>query len=308
MTAVGEGLAANLASEASKGLFLIAKHHIGYCIHFRKHVENFHTELKKLESARNDALGREERARDNNQVITEFTRDWLSKAKDLIDDAQELKAKTEEHSKCCPNCIRRYDFGKKAVKMTTELNKHITDFKSDNFSLPAPPLGIEFYAPKIYTDLQSRREVRDQIWEALKDDQKLRVGVYGMGGSGKTTLVKELGYKAEKEKLFEEVVFVVVSNPPNVRTIQENIASQLGLKFIYNQESDRARELWSRLTRGEKILVILDDVWEKLDDNVIGIPSEDSHKGCRLLITTRMVNATKEVGVIDLNFHNQSKY
>ncbi|KAI4308411.1 hypothetical protein L6164_031490 [Bauhinia variegata] len=294
MTSILEGVATNATSEASKGIFSFAKRHADYCIHFKKYVEDFQIELEKLEATLIDAQNREKRARDNNEEITNIGKDWLDKAKHLIDVAGELQKKTEDKSNCvigwCPNCIRRYGLGKKASEMTPTLKKHIADFRSDSFSWPAPRLGMEFYAPKDFVDLDSRKKAYNQIWEALHDDQKLRVGVYAMGGSGKTTLVKKLGYKAEEEKLFEKVVFVVVSNSPDVRRIQENIASQLGLKFENNQESDRARELWSRLTKGEKILIILDDVWEALHFEHIGIPFEDKHKGCKILLTTRKID------------------
>ncbi|KAI4315997.1 hypothetical protein L6164_024017 [Bauhinia variegata] len=146
MTTVGEGLAANLATEASKCLFILAKHHVGYCFHFKKHVTDFQTELENLESTRDDALESEIRARENNEEITDVSKNWLGKAKDLIDAAEKLKAKTEEQSKCvirwCPNYIHQNCLGKQ---------------------------------------LESRKVVYDQLWKALQDDQKLRVGVYPMG-------------------------------------------------------------------------------------------------------------------------------
>jgi len=40
--------------------------------------------------------------------------------------------------------------------------------------------------------------------EALKDGKKYHmIGFHGMGGSGKTTLVKEVGKKAEELQLFD---------------------------------------------------------------------------------------------------------
>ncbi|KAI4308493.1 hypothetical protein L6164_031563 [Bauhinia variegata] len=293
MTAVGEGFAASLASEASKGLFLLAKRHAGYCFHFKRYVEEFQTKLKNLESTENDALERERSAKENNEEITDVAKNWLGKAKDLIDAAEELKKKIEKPSMCaigwCPNCIRRHGLGKKAAEIILELNKHNIDFKSDHFSRPAPPLGMEFHAHINFIDLESRKVAYDELWMALQDEEKMRIGVYAMGGSGKTTLVKELGYKAEKEKLFHKVAFVIVSNTLDVRRIQENIASQLGLTFRFSQESDRAKELWSRMTNGDKILIIFDDVWEKLDFKYIGIPFDEKHKSCKVLFTTRSV-------------------
>ena len=50
---------------------------------------------------------------------------------------------------------------------------------------------------------------------------------------------------------------------------------------------ERAQRLCMRLMKEKSILMILDDVWEKLDFGHIGIPSSKHHKGCKILITTR---------------------
>ncbi|PPD91115.1 hypothetical protein GOBAR_DD11937 [Gossypium barbadense] len=40
----------------------------------------------------------------------------------------------------------------------------------------------------------------------------------------------------------------------------------------------------------KRILVVLDDIWEKLDIEEVGIPLGDEHKGCKLLLTSRELN------------------
>jgi putative protein kinase ArgK-like GTPase of G3E family len=37
------------------------------------------------------------------------------------------------------------------------------------------------------------------------------IGLYGMGGVGKTTLVKEVGRRAKESKLFDEVLMATLS-------------------------------------------------------------------------------------------------
>ncbi|KAH7854931.1 hypothetical protein Vadar_019276 [Vaccinium darrowii] len=49
----------------------------------------------------------------------------------------------------------------------------------------------------------------------------------------------------------------------------------------------RAIQLWNKLTNGEKYLIILDDIWEKLDVMAIGIPITDVNKKCKVLLTSR---------------------
>ncbi|KAF7833545.1 Disease resistance protein [Senna tora] len=121
--------------------------------------------------------------------------------------------------------------------------------------------------------------------EALKDDKNNMIGLYGMGGCGKTTMAKEVG--KEVEQFFNKVVFVAVSNTIQVRNIQGKIASQVELKLQEEEEPERARRFFMRLNGGERFLIILDDVWKLLDFEAIGIPVGENKNGCTVLIRTR---------------------
>ncbi|XP_028784938.1 disease resistance protein At4g27190-like [Neltuma alba] len=117
-----------------------------------------------------------------------------------------------------------------------------------------------------------------------------------MGGTGKTTLATQVGKQVEESKVFEEVIFVVVSNPPDVNKIRGEIARQLGLHLEDRVQEDHSKLLWSRISKNErKSLIILDDVWEKLDLTVIGIPSGLDQKNCYVLITTRYLSVCREM-------------
>ncbi|KAJ0013893.1 hypothetical protein Pint_21621 [Pistacia integerrima] len=120
------------------------------------------------------------------------------------------------------------------------------------------------------------------------------IGVYGMGGLGKTTLVQEVGRKAEKDNLFNDIVFVEVTETLDVKKVQTEIADKLGVEF--NNESERASKLYERWNSGKKILLILDNIWEDLDLKTIGIPSKMDHGGCKLLLTTRNVDTLEKMG------------
>ncbi|KAA8539126.1 hypothetical protein F0562_025818 [Nyssa sinensis] len=79
----------------------------------------------------------------------------------------------------------------------------------------------------------------------------------------------------------------VVSQTPNVRKIQGEIADMVGLELKEESESGRARWLSERLKQEKTILVILDDLWTKLNLEDIGIPCGNDHKGCNILLTSR---------------------
>ncbi|KAK6933632.1 NB-ARC [Dillenia turbinata] len=129
----------------------------------------------------------------------------------------------------------------------------------------------------------------EEILQALKKDDVKVLGLYGMGGVGKTTLIQEVAKRAEAMKLFDEILMAVVSQDLNIRKIQDQFASKLELSLGDDKESDtvRAGRLHEKLEKTGKVLVILDDLWEHLNVQAVGIPSPDKHKCCKIVITTR---------------------
>jgi len=114
------------------------------------------------------------------------------------------------------------------------------------------------------------------------------IGLCGMGGAGKTTLVKEIGRKAKELQLFPEALMATVSQNPNVTDIQDRMADKLGQDIKEKSKEGRADRLWQRLKQVEKMLIILDDVWKYINLKEIGIPFGDDHRGCKILLTTRL--------------------
>ncbi|KAG7967993.1 hypothetical protein I3843_08G128400 [Carya illinoinensis] len=134
-----------------------------------------------------------------------------------------------------------------------------------------------------YMAMESRMMVVKGIMEALGNAEIDKIGLWGMPGVGKSTLMKEIARQAKEEKLFTEVVMTNVTNNPDVRCIQGEIADLLDLQFDQETEKGRANHLQQRLSKGKNILVILDDIWKAFDLQEIGIPS----KGCKVVMTSR---------------------
>ncbi|KAI5408421.1 probable disease resistance protein At4g27220 [Lathyrus oleraceus] len=128
-----------------------------------------------------------------------------------------------------------------------------------------------------------------KLWSTLIFGNNFITVLQGIGGIGKTMLARKMGALLMQYGRFTRVVLTCVSFTPDIKKIQDDIAGPLDLKLKDYNESDRSKKLWSRLTNGEKILLIMDDVWDEvpLDFAAIGIPDSDNHKGCRLLVTSR---------------------
>ncbi|CAL0326476.1 unnamed protein product [Lupinus luteus] len=119
-----------------------------------------------------------------------------------------------------------------------------------------------------------------------------KAGLWGMRGVGKSTLVKELEWKTVKDCSFGIVVSVELSESPDVKTIQVKIAESLGMKKF------DVETLCERIFKEESILIIMDNIWERLDLIEVGVPFGDDHKGCKLLFSSRNLNVlTQEMNV-----------
>ncbi|KAM5583684.1 hypothetical protein ABKV19_003521 [Rosa sericea] len=156
------------------------------------------------------------------------------------------------------------------------------------------PIDVEWALSSTgdFVAFEATRRAMDKVMRALQDDEITAIGVFGMGGVGKTSMVKHVGAQARKIGLFNYVIMAVVSQTPNLRNIQGTLADLLGLKLLEETEIGRAVRLMEKIMKGNRILIILDDIWERIDLSTIGIPSHDELQKCssKILFTTRRLN------------------
>ncbi|XP_044482260.1 uncharacterized protein LOC123208782 isoform X7 [Mangifera indica] len=248
-------------------------------------------------------------ARDHYRMVTEAERNVQEVGQELKDwhvdetitEAEPLIQEKANNRRCfkgfCPNFIIHYKQSKKASKLKQDVIDPLLrqEKKLDPVSYQTNPPEIWLRSSENYLAFESRNYTFKNVWDALNGENVFMIGVYGMGGLGKTTLVQEVGRKAKEEKLFDDIVFVEVSESPDIKNIQTVIANNLGLKFENNlgvkleNESERAKWLYSRM-EGQKILLILDNIWEPLEFEKIGIPYRADRGRNKLLFTTRNLN------------------
>ncbi|KAH9752594.1 Disease resistance protein [Citrus sinensis] len=283
-----------------------AQREFSYWYNSAANFENLKAELDRLKDERESIQRRVSEAERKGEKIEEKVEKWLVNANKSIEEAAKFIQDEEKANERClmglfPNWITRYQHGKKAEtekEALFKLREEAGRF-DDRISYRTVPEDIWLKSHKGYEAFESRLSTLKAIQNALIDVDVSIIGVYGMGGVGKTTLVKKVARQAMEDKLFDMVVFSEVSQTPDIKKIQQEIAEKLGLELHEEVESRRASRLCERLRNEKKILVILDNIWKHLDLETVGIPFGEDHKGCKLLLTTRDRSVLLKMGSED---------
>nr|XP_004249714.1 putative disease resistance protein At4g10780 [Solanum lycopersicum] len=122
------------------------------------------------------------------------------------------------------------------------------------------------------------------------------IGIYGMGGVGKTTLAMHIHDHLLKESRFwGNVYWITVSQDFSISRIQNNIANTIGLD-LSSEDDDKKRtaKLFHSLKRKKSFVFILDDVWNIFDVTKMGIPLEIG--GGKMIITSRSSEVCDKIG------------
>ncbi|KAF8015180.1 hypothetical protein BT93_H0857 [Corymbia citriodora subsp. variegata] len=318
-----------IAWDVLKWVVVPIKRQFGYIMSSKRYARDLQKEVGKLAYEAERVHNAVEVARNNLRNVYNQVMEWQACAEKALKDGQDLLGVIEQASKSCcygtipdPSC--RYQFSRKAkdkIEVIRQLAREVSEFKDISFSDPAPgnvvaptlageaakdvvqlttatastssaSMLIELKDDGVF---ESRASIIRNIMDALADNYCSVVGVHGMGGVGKSTLLVDAERRIREEKSFDLVAKADVSENPDIKRIQEEIAYALGISDVKNEEyiSLRANLLHRRLEDEErkkkKVLIILDNLWEGLDLKSVGIPCRNDNKvlECKLLLTSR---------------------
>ncbi|KAF3453161.1 hypothetical protein FNV43_RR03598 [Rhamnella rubrinervis] len=281
---------------------------LGYLFSYQKNVEDFNTKIGDLKNVKERLQHEVEEAQRNGENIFDDVNDWITKVDKIIieDHGNFIRHEEDANSKfTCgakfPNLVLRQRLSRRAKKMAEKVATQIQDrekIKTVSYCLP-PPNSV---ANKGYEEFESRSQTIEGIIKALRDPGVGMVGVWGMGGVGKTMLAKEVARRViDEEKLFTKFIFITVSNDQNIKRIQQDIAEYLGMKLDEENKDIRAARLLERLKQENKILITVDDIWDKLDLEDVGISFGIHQRECKILLTTRSFHVLANDMDVDRN-------
>ncbi|OMO54373.1 Disease resistance protein [Corchorus capsularis] len=283
---------------------------VGQASYTRKLEENLiamSVELEKLKAQRDDVNRMVDLAEKQLMKRLSQVQVWLSRVQTIVTEVEDLlKDGPQETQRLCFagyfskdfNYISSYKFGKQVADKIQEMvdlrNEGVFDKVAENEV--APPVDVRPTEPTVGLDLTLNR-----VWRLLQGNDVGAgiIGLHGLGGVGKTTLLTQINNKLSNTILdFEAVIWVVVSKDHLTEKVQEKICEKVGLpsELWKNKSSDDKAILISKILRKKKFVLLMDDVWERVDLIKVGIPTPNQKNGCKLIFTTRFLEVCGQMG------------
>ncbi|KAL0723555.1 hypothetical protein Bca4012_038154 [Brassica carinata] len=265
--------------------------HVGRCLtdkasYIRKlqeNVETLQTATQELKDLSDDLLTRVSLEEEKGRRRLATVQRWLSNVETMESQVNEL--------------LLAFDYGKKVFKKIEEVKslKSRADFKVMSERVPRSKAEERLIHPVVGT-----KAMAEKVRSSLMEDEVGTLGLYGMGGVGKTTLLSQINNSfVHTENDFDVVIWVVVSKDQKTESIQETILRRLGRygeEWKHLKEDEKALEI-KQMLKGKRYMLLLDDIWSKVDIQRIGVPSPTRMNRCKVVFTTRSKEVCSEMRV-----------
>lgn len=289
--------------------------HLGGCfcrklkfIHdLKKNLTALETAMEDLKAVRADLLRKVQTAEEQGLQRLHQIKVWLKRVKNIESQFNDLNSsRTVELQRLCfygasSNNLRlSYHYGKRVFLMLNTVKDLNSKGVFEEVAHPAKrAMGEE---RPLQPTIVGQETILEKAWNHLMDDGTKIMGLYGMGGVGKTTLLTRINNRfCDTDDGVEIVIWVVVSGDLQIHKIQKEIGEKIGFKGVeWNQKSEnqKAVDILNFLSK-KRFVLLLDDIWKRVELTEIGIPNPTSENGCKIAFTTRCQSVCASMGVHD---------
>ncbi|XP_064957240.1 disease resistance protein RGA2-like [Musa acuminata AAA Group] len=254
------------------------------------------------------------------RIEDEDVNDWLMELKDVMYDADDLLDEcrmeaekwTPRESDPKPSTLCGFPFfaGFREVKFRHAvgvkikgLNDRLEEISARRSKLQlhvsaaeprVVPRVSRITSPVMESDMVGHRLEEDSkalVEQLTKQDPSKNVvvlAIVGIGGIGKTTFAQKVFNDGKIKASFRTTIWVCVSQEFSETDLLGNIIEGAGGKYNREQSRSLLEPLVAGLLRGNKFLLVLDDVWDaQIWDDLLRNPLQGGAAGSRVLVTTR---------------------
>lgn len=281
---------------------------VNYVCKLGKNLAALEKTMKELRARRADVLTKVQRQESEGLQRLNEVEVWVTSVENIQNQVYELldtRRDELERLRVCGLCTKNlkesHSYGRKVFK----LFKEVAEVQSKGvFKVVAVPpaiaVAVERHLP---LTIVGQEKMLKNAWEHLMNAGTGMMGIYGMGGVGKTTLLEQINNKFLEHPVdgVDKVIFVVVSSELRVEMIQDVIAEKLGFDredWKQKEKSQKVTDLHTRM-KTTKFVLLLDDIWKEVDLREIGVPFPSKNNGCKVVFTTRSKKVCGQMGVHD---------
>uniref|UniRef100_A0A1D1YYI6 Disease resistance protein RPS2 n=1 Tax=Anthurium amnicola TaxID=1678845 RepID=A0A1D1YYI6_9ARAE len=274
-------------SNRSRDLFALL---FGHIVSLEGNIYSLKREMRELQSLRDDVKRQVDAAERQRLTCTNQVRWWLESVDNLGSEVGSIDVEFERLFRCFGDCRlnigSRYWLGKRAAEKLAE----VRDLKGKGvFSKVADGFLLGKIEEVPITSSVGVNLLLEQLHCCVTGVELDIIGLHGMGGVGKTNLLKK--FNNELLSLthdFDIVILLEVTRDLNVDRLQRAIGSRLGLRWQENEDpKERATHIFAVLST-LNFVIFLDDIWEPLYLPSIGIPIPNSQHRRKIVFSTRI--------------------
>ncbi|KAH7564881.1 hypothetical protein JRO89_XS09G0054100 [Xanthoceras sorbifolium] len=211
---------------------------------------------------------------------------WLENVQRTIHNVENVE-QTFNNGKCLSR-VCQAKLVEKKIQQMQEYRQKGSSF--DSLVIDEPPAsGIILPTTPLVGETTAKKNM-EEIWRHLMDDEIKNIGIFGMGGVGKTTIVTHINNRLIEEDKFHHVMWVTVSQTLDLVEVQNGIANALNQSLLGKKDQKIRAGLLLSMLRKKRFVLILDDTWEAIKLEKVGIPKPTKENGCKLVITTRSLD------------------
>ncbi|KAM3253714.1 hypothetical protein ACQJBY_047669 [Aegilops geniculata] len=237
---------------------------LGYPFQIRHCVDDLREAVYRLEAIRRDLVYLCPLPR-----RMEYCKTWFSRARDLIQEKDRIRL---DYDSSGWNFFRKYGLGMQARRKTKRVPGLVDEGKDLLLKARQNPRLVSALQPQYPRErLWGVEHYKDKLIDLITNDRKAPLlAITGMAGVGKSTLLKTLCESVSVYDFFEELIYVRAGIKPTVHELQQYVGTYLGIHLLDDHES-RWSAIYTQLA-DKSFLLILDDVWESINFEEVGIP------------------------------------